>query len=157
MLNLLTQPLKLSVELGGLFRDITQDIWSTCQLSPIIASFYLYEWDKEMAGKSVHYKRYMDDIIVLSPSRWKLRQAIKTVNQDVDKLKLKQHLDKIYIGRIKNGFDFWGYQFGREKLTVSKRRLENQIRRLTPLYEPNKNYSCVFGIPTILAIKKASS
>ncbi|MBA6293149.1 hypothetical protein H4J58_08115 [Colwellia sp. MB3u-70] len=65
-----------------------------------------------MAGKPVHYKRYMDDIIVLSPSRWKLRQAVKMVNQDVEKLKLKQHLDKIDIGRIKNGFDFLGYQFG---------------------------------------------
>jgi RNA-directed DNA polymerase len=47
-----------------------------------------------MQGKPVYYRRYMDDIIVLSPLRWKLRKAIKTVNQYFEKLKLKQHPDK---------------------------------------------------------------
>jgi RNA-directed DNA polymerase len=76
---------------------------------------------------------------VLSPSRWKLRKAIKTVNQHFEKRKLKQHPDKTDIGRIKNGFDFLGYQFGQEKITVSKRTLENHIRRLTQLYEQKKH------------------
>jgi hypothetical protein len=49
----------------------------------------------------------MDDIIVLSPTRWKLRKAIKTVNRHFEKLKLKQHPDKTTIGRITNGFDFF--------------------------------------------------
>ena len=68
-------------------------------------------------------------------SIWKLRKAIKTVNQHFAKLKLKQHPNKTIIGRIKAGSDFLGYQFGEEKITVSKRRLENHIRRLTqPLF-----------------------
>jgi hypothetical protein len=83
-----------------------------------------------MQDKPVYYSRYMDDIIVLSPLRWKLRKAIKTVNQ---------HLDKTTVGRIKNGVDFLGYQFGQEKLTVSKRTLQNHIRRLSPLYEQKKH------------------
>jgi RNA-directed DNA polymerase len=35
--------------------------------------------------------------------------------------------------------DFLGYQFGEEKITVSKRTLESHIRRLTRLYEQNKH------------------
>jgi RNA-directed DNA polymerase len=46
---------------------------------------------------------------------------------------------KTTIGRFTNGVDFLGYQFGQEKITVSKRRLENHIRRLTPLYEQKKH------------------
>lgn len=84
-----------------------------------------------MEDKHVFYRRYMDDIIVLSSSRWKLRKAIKMVNQHFEKLKLKPHPDKTTIGRIKNGFDFLGYQFGKEKITVSKRTLQNHIRRLS--------------------------
>jgi hypothetical protein len=139
VMNLLSQYVKRSVEFGGLFTDFKQGISSGCSLSPLIASFYLFELDKEMEGKPVFYRRYMDDIIVLSTSRWKLRKAIKTVNQHFTKLKLKQHPDKTTIGRIKNGFDFLGYQFGKEKLTVSKRTLENHIRRITQLYEPKKH------------------
>jgi hypothetical protein len=139
MMNLTTQYIKRCVEYGGVFTDIRKGISSGCPLSPLIASFYLYELDKEMEKQSVFYRRYMDDIIVLSPSRWKLRKAIKTVNQHFKKLKLEQHPDKTYIGRIEKGFDFLGYQFGEEKLTVSKRTLNNHIRRITQLYEQKKH------------------
>jgi RNA-directed DNA polymerase len=43
--------------------------------------------------------------------------------------------DKTFIGCIEKEFDFLGYRFGEEKLTVSKRTLQNHIRRLTQLYE----------------------
>lgn len=138
-MNLLTQYVKRSVESGGLFTDYSQDISSGCPLSPLIASFYLVELDNEMAQQPVFYRRYMDDIIVLSPSRGKLRKAIKTINQTFDRLKLKQHPDKTFIGRITKGFDFLGYQFGQEKLTVSPRTLTNHLRRLTQLYEQKKH------------------
>ena len=135
IMNLLAQYVKRSVEYGGLFTDFTQGISSGCSLSPLISSFYLYELDKVMEGKPVFYRRYMDDVIVLSTSRWKLRKAIKTVNKHFEKLKLKQHPDKTTIGRIKAGFDFLGYQFGKDKITVSKRTLHNHICRLTqPLF-----------------------
>lgn len=139
VMNLLTQYVKRTVEFGGLFSCFTQGISSGCPLSPLISSFYLYELDKEMESKSIFYRRYMDDIIVLSPSRWKLRKAIKTVNQHFNELKLKQHPDKTYIGRVTKGFDFLGYQFGQEQLTVSKRTLQNHICRLTQLYEQKKH------------------
>tara|TARA_R110001592_G_scaffold298779_1_gene569600 strand:+ start:416 stop:1426 length:1011 start_codon:yes stop_codon:yes gene_type:complete len=139
VMNLLSQYLKRSVESGGLFKDIKQGISSGCPLSPLISSFYLYELDNEMEDKPVFYRRYMDDIIVLSPTRWKLRKAIKTVNQHFEKLKLKQHPDKTDIGRISNGFDFLGYQYGQEKITVSKRTLQNHICRITQLYEQKKH------------------
>jgi hypothetical protein len=138
-MNLLAQYLKRSVESGGLFKDIKQGISSGCPLSPLISSFYLYELDKEMENNPVFYRRYMDDLIVLSPTRWKLRKAIKTVNQHFEELKLKQHPDKTTIGRIAKGFDFLGYQFGEDKITVSKRTLTNHIRRLTQLYEQKKH------------------
>jgi len=90
VMNLLSQYLKRSIESGGLFKDIRQGISSGCPLSPLIWSFYLYELDEEIEGKPVFYRRYMDDIIVLSLTRWRLRKAIKTVNQHFEKLKLKQ-------------------------------------------------------------------
>jgi hypothetical protein len=139
VMYLLSQYVKRSVECGGLFTDFTQGISSGCPLSPLISSFYLYELDKAMEDKTVFYRRYMGDIIVLSTSRWKSRKALKTVNQHFEKLKLKQHPDKTTIGRIKNGFDFLSYQFGEEKIAVSQRTLKNHIRRITQLYEQKKH------------------
>ena len=53
----------------------------------------------------------MDDWVVLAPTRWKLRTAIRRVNQILAELKVEQHPDKTFIGRISRGFDFLGYRF----------------------------------------------
>ncbi len=41
----------------------------------------------------------MDDILVLSPTRWKLRKAVKAVNQVPGSLNLEKHPDKTFIGQ----------------------------------------------------------
>ena len=53
----------------------------------------------------------MDDIVVLAPTRWKLRWAVKAVNEVLSSLRLEKHPDKTFIGRIEKGFDFLGYHF----------------------------------------------
>ena len=42
------------------------------------------------------YVRFMDDLLVLAPTRWKLRRAVRTVNQVLDGLDLEKHPDKTY-------------------------------------------------------------
>jgi len=94
-----------------------------------------------MEGDSRYfYRRFIDDVIVLAKTRWHLRKAVRTVNQEFNQLKIEQALDKTFIGKISTGFDFLGYQFGKEKLTVSKRTIQNHIRRLTQLYEQKNIY-----------------
>ncbi len=53
--------------------------------------------------------RFMDDILVLAPTRWKLGRAVKAVNEVLASLRLEKHPDKTFIGRIERGFDFLGY------------------------------------------------
>ncbi|AFP30857.1 reverse transcriptase/maturase family protein [Marinobacter sp. BSs20148] len=135
VINLLGQYLKRSVDKGGVFLTHRQGISSGCPLSPLIGSFFLYELDQAMEQQPLFYRRYMDDIIVLASTRWKLRKAIRSVSQVFERLGLEQHPDKTFIGRIEKGFDFLGYQFGEGKLTVSARTHQNHIRRYTRLYE----------------------
>lgn len=62
----------------------------------------------------------MDDWVVLAPTRWKLRAAIREVNQVMAALRVRQHPDKTTIGRIARGFDFLGYRFSATRLTVAR-------------------------------------
>jgi RNA-directed DNA polymerase len=138
--RLLVQFVKRTVEKGGTFKSIHCGISRGCPLSPVIAAYYLKELDEQMTGDTRYfYRRYMDDIVVLAKTRWHLRKAVRTVNQHFSQLKVEQAPDKTFIGKISKGFDFLGYQFGQEKITVSKRTLENHIRRLTQLYEQKKH------------------
>ncbi len=69
----------------------------------------------------------MDDILVLAPTRWKIRKAVKAVNGILGSLGLEKHPDKTFIGRIERGFDFLGYHFGTDGLSVVKKTIEQFI------------------------------
>ncbi len=46
---------------------------------------------------ALFYVRFTDDILVLSPTRWRLRKAVKTVNQMVGPPRLEKHPDKTLL------------------------------------------------------------
>ena len=46
-----------------------------------------------MEKLDVKYFRYMDDILILAPTRWKLKKAIRGLNQTFNELKLEKHPD----------------------------------------------------------------
>ena len=48
---------------------------------------------------------------MLAPTRWKLKEAVRVLNQTLQELKLEKHPDKTYIGKIERGFDVLGYHF----------------------------------------------
>ena len=50
-------------------------------------------------------------------------------------LDLEKHPDKTFIGRIERGFDFLGYHFSPEGLTVAEKTIEQFVERALRLYE----------------------
>ena len=88
------------------------------------------------AETGLFYARFMDDWVVLAPTRWKLWAAIKVVDETLAELKVEQHPDKSFIGRISHGFDFLGYRFQSDGLIgVARQTVERFVERATRLYE----------------------
>lgn len=129
------QFLNRCVEWGGLYQDIKKGIPRGSSLSPLLGAFYLLDLDHKMAELDVKYFRYMDDILILAVSRWKLKKSIRLLNQTFNELKLEKHPDKTLIGRTDRGFDFLGYHFHPKGLTVAEKTLMRFVERATRLYE----------------------
>ena len=109
------------------------------QVPPCPSSvLFLTEVDEALERLGLFAVRYMDDILVLAPTRWKLRQAVKVVNQGLATLRLDKHPDKTFIGRIAKGFDFLGYHCGPEGLTVAAKTLDHFVARVRQLYEQER-------------------
>ena len=135
VLNLIEQYLRRTAEQGGLFWESERGIPLGSPLSPILGAFFLTELDERLERAGLFYVRFMDDILVLAPSRWKLRRAVRVLNRVLSSLELEKHPEKTFIGRIEKGFDFLGYHFSRAELTVAKTTLENFSARAIRLYE----------------------
>ncbi|MHC8370640.1 reverse transcriptase domain-containing protein [Pseudomonas sp. MDT1-85] len=89
-----------------MFWNHTRGIPLGCSLSPL-GGFYLYRMDR-ISRPDWFYLRYMDDVLVLTPTRHKLREAVRTINRLFEELELEKHPDKTYVGRIERGFTFLG-------------------------------------------------
>jgi len=75
-----------------------------------MGAVFLDVLDQRMEATGLTYVRFMDDWVILAPTRWKLRKAIRIVCETLAELQVEQHPDKTFIGRISRGFDFLGYQ-----------------------------------------------
>jgi RNA-directed DNA polymerase len=132
------QVLNRCVEWGGLYWDVKQGISRGSSLSPLLGAFYLLDLDQRLEKLHVKYFRYMDDILILSSTRHKLRKAIRVLNQTFNELNLEKHPDKTVIGRMERGFNFLGYHFSPEGLSVAGKTIEKFHARAVRLYEQER-------------------
>jgi hypothetical protein len=91
--------------------------------------------DKAVEKLGLFYVRYMGDWLIIAPTRWKLRKAVKIVNEMLALLKVQQYPDKTFIGQAERGFDFLGYAFKPGTLSVAKATLERAHQKAHRLYE----------------------
>ena len=92
--------MRRTVTWGGLYRDCERGISRGCPLSPLLGAFVLHDLDRAMDRRGLFCVRFMDDIVVLAPTRWRLRGATKMVNTMLASLKLDKHPGKTTIGRM---------------------------------------------------------
>lgn len=120
---------------GGLYWDGAGGLARSCPLSPLLGAFYLHALDTALAQTDLFYVRYLDDVLVLAPTRRRLRQAVRVLNRELATLGLEKHPDKTFIGKIARGFDFLGDHLTPAGVTVARATVERFAARVTRLYE----------------------
>ena len=80
----------------------------------------------------------MDDIVILTKTRWQNRKVVRLLNNCFNRLKVNQHPDKTFIGKIERGFDFLGYHFSRKPLRLASITIRKHVEHIYRLYEQQK-------------------
>jgi hypothetical protein len=68
-------------------------------------------------------------------TRWKLRAAIRIVNETLNILRIDKHPGKTFIGKVERGFNFLGYFLKPGILRVAWETLQRFTQRISQLYE----------------------
>ncbi|NEZ55233.1 hypothetical protein DXZ20_05985 [Leptolyngbyaceae cyanobacterium CCMR0081] len=135
--------LRRFVDTGNEYVDIVRGISLGCPLSPLMGALYLKPLDDRMAALGCFYVRFMDDWVVLAETRWKLRKAVKAINEELAALRVEKHPDKTFIGRIDKGFDFLGYWFSPGRVGVAKKTVDRMLDKVSRLYEQGVDRICI--------------
>jgi RNA-directed DNA polymerase len=77
--------------------DMERGIALGCPLLPVMGALHLKLLDEPMEATGLTYARFMDDWVILAPTRWKLRAAIRLVNETLAELKLA----KAFLGSVR--------------------------------------------------------
>lgn len=138
VLDLVGQYLRRTVDQDCHYTTVTCGISLGCPLSPLMAALYLEPLDRRLEASGLTYARFMDDWVILAPTRWSLRRAVRVVNQTLAELRVEQHPDKTFIGRIARGFTFLGYWITKRGVTgVAPSAWQAFQERVARLYEQN--------------------
>lgn len=135
--TLIKQYLYYSVDNGGDIHTPLTGIPRGCALSPLLGACLLYHMDADFnIIEDCYYARYMDDFIILAPTRWRLRRCVAGLNHSFEWGGFQQHPNKTYIGKISNGVDWLGVGFNEHGATgVAERALKHHRERCLRLYE----------------------
>jgi hypothetical protein len=115
-------------------------------------------WDKAMQKHGFTYARYMNDLVLLTPTKARLIKAIKVTYQALKPCGYQLHTnEKTCIGKIAKVFDFCGFRLSYNKIILAKSCLDKFDKRLSKLYEQlskckNSSYKHTF-ITTVLLKK----
>ena len=100
-----------------------------------LGAVLLTKLDEQITQDGVSYVRYMDDILVMATTRWKLKRAIAVVKHGLAQLGLRTHPDKTWVGKTDQGFDFLAYHLGSERVIVAKGTVKRCVTRIRRLHE----------------------
>lgn len=106
-------------------------------LSPMLANFYLFPFDKRMTDAGFNLVRYADDFVVMCTSEEQARSAYNLAKRILeDDLNLKLHMlggdnSKTKITLYSKGFTFLGLQFQGGRTTPGSKSIKKFKERIS--------------------------
>lgn len=136
-----------SISLGAyaVFWDSMSGIPQGGVLSPLLANFYLYDFDQELMRRGFDMVRYVDDLVVLGKDQSTVLAAYEIAGEELEKLGLGIHpLDvrdakdriKTRIRRPSQTFDFLGTEISARTVLPSRAKWQELMERVDFITQP---------------------
>ncbi|MBN1830351.1 MAG: CRISPR-associated endonuclease Cas1 [Deltaproteobacteria bacterium] len=135
LLHLILLWLKMGrVDGAGRWTDVYSGIGQGFVISPILANFYLHEFDRHVTEKGQELLRYADDFLILCPDRPAAENAFKEASDYLaTELGLTLNESPHPISHIKEGFEFLGINFQERSLRIAAEKIAKMKGKMAHL------------------------
>ena len=142
-------------------------------LSPLLGNILLHEFDKALNSEDILCLRYIDDFLLLGPSRKSVNAKLKKGNKILNELGLEAYdpqynTDKAAHGKSSRGIIFLGCDIRPNSITpmkAARKRLLEKVKtrlnrskislRTSPVKDPLREHSFVESLANVSHIVKA--
>lgn len=135
ILQLIERFLKSGVMEEGQLRPTRKGTPQGGVISPLLANIVLNRLDHELERQGYKFVRYADDFVILCKSKKQAQEALDFAKGILEgQMKLELSPEKTKICHLKDGFDFLGFHFTPNGITIrekSKEKFRDAVRMIT--------------------------
>jgi RNA-directed DNA polymerase len=125
ILDLINKFLKSGVMEEGQFRPTTKGTPQGGVVSPLLANIVLNRFDHELDKAGYKFVRYADDFVILCKTEIQAMTALTFAKDILEKeMGLELSAEKTKIVHVKEGFDFLGFHFTHQGITMREKSVE---------------------------------
>lgn len=135
VLNLLFQFIKVpSVDKNGELTDKRIGIYQGSTIAPILSNIYMMETDKIIEQETDFYVRYSDDMLVLFSELDQAEKYQKKLGLYMNEIGLELNEKKTQIVSFEQGFEFLGYAFDTNGISIPEKAEMQLSERLESVW-----------------------
>lgn len=135
ILDLIEKFLKSGVMEEGQLRPTTKGTPQGGVISPLLANIVLNAFDHELEKAGYKFVRYADDFVILCNTKQQAETALDFAKDILEKkMGLELSSEKTKIVQANDGFEFLGFHFTSQHITIRKKsveKLKEAIRMVT--------------------------
>src|SRR5206468_9554332 len=116
---------------GAALLELPRGVPQGSPISPLLANFYLHEFDVRLRSSNINFIRYADDFLVLARTPFELAESRAVVESALADLHLKLSEEKTRTVTFDNCFRFLGSEMQHDNIYLP---FEKKKEPLRPVY-----------------------
>lgn len=135
VIKLLFQFIKVpSIDKNGELTEKRTGIYQGATIAPILSNIYMIETDKLIEQETDFYVRYSDDILILFSDLKQAEEYCKKLELYISEIGLTLNEKKTQIVSFEQGFEFLGYAFNTEGISIPEKAEMQLNERLETIW-----------------------
>lgn len=110
-----------SLDQSGIICEKRRGLYQGSAVAPILSNIYMMHLDEKIKSETKFYVRYSDDLLIFFQSRKEAEVYLKQLVSYFSTIGLELNKEKTKLVKLNEGFEFLGYHFDQNGISVPEK------------------------------------